>query len=325
MAGALAVCLGLAAVSGGAKVAGQAFPQDFSKLLVTELNYHPPGTNLVDGEAFEFIELQNSGGTLLDLSGLTFHGITYTFPYPTPLGPGQFLVLARDPVRYAERYPEAPLHGIYSGKLDNAGESIRLLTTDGAVVFSFAYSDNPPWPLLADGAGHSLQRVNTSPNGSLPNNWTAAAPTPGAPIPTELIDTDGDRIPDVWEEAHGFSTIDPTDALQDPDGDGLNNYGEFAAGTNPADGADCFRFTSVSLQQTRFPTLVLTFNAVANHSYSLFAQYDMNDCWTTAATFEARATNRVETYRVGILPRRRVLYQLACPSQLPPECDGNPD
>ncbi len=45
-------------------------------------------------------------------------------------------------------------------------------------------------------------------------------------------DVDGDGLPDAWELTH-FDSIEAQDGAGDPDGDGLNNTGEFAKGTDP--------------------------------------------------------------------------------------------
>ncbi|MBD3163793.1 hypothetical protein GF323_01210 [Candidatus Woesearchaeota archaeon] len=48
----------------------------------------------------------------------------------------------------------------------------------------------------------------------------------------EEQDSDGDGIPDIWEEQNGLDPDDSEDADEDFDGDGLNNYEEYVYGTN---------------------------------------------------------------------------------------------
>jgi predicted RNA-binding Zn-ribbon protein involved in translation (DUF1610 family) len=50
---------------------------------------------------------------------------------------------------------------------------------------------------------------------------------------SELIDSDGDGIPDYWEYMHGLNPEDPNDALLDPDEDDFTNKEEYKAGTFP--------------------------------------------------------------------------------------------
>ncbi len=49
-----------------------------------------------------------------------------------------------------------------------------------------------------------------------------------------VVDSDGDGLPDWWEEKYGLDTAQ-NDADADKDGDGFTNAEEFAAGTDPAD------------------------------------------------------------------------------------------
>jgi len=53
------------------------------------------------------------------------------------------------------------------------------------------------------------------------------------PSPVEVVDADGDGLPDAWETAHGLDAS-ADNRLGDPDGDGVPNLLEFALGLDPA-------------------------------------------------------------------------------------------
>ena len=117
-------------------------------------------------------------------------------------------------------------------------------------------------------------------------------------------------MPDVWEIAHGFNPTNSADALLDADRDGMLNWAEFIAGTNPTNNASYLR-----IDQTFTPGLVtLGFEAMTNRTYVVEYTDGLNvPLWTRLAEFPARSsitTNRVETvfdpgartnrfYRVG--------------------------
>jgi len=54
-------------------------------------------------------------------------------------------------------------------------------------------------------------------------------------VPT---DTDGDGMPDAWENAHGLSPNDAADGVTDADSDGYTNVEEFLNGTDPRERVD---------------------------------------------------------------------------------------
>lgn len=149
-------------------------------LRVTEIHYNP--TN----QAHEFIEIQNYGSTPVDLSGMIFEGITYTFVNGASLAAGARLVLASDllPQEFAFRYPGVTVFGYFGGALNNGGERIALRAPDGSLVFSLDYDDAGGWPTAADGSGPSLEINDPAGDPDDPANWhtgALAGGTPGAP------------------------------------------------------------------------------------------------------------------------------------------------
>ncbi|TLD69068.1 type I secretion C-terminal target domain-containing protein [Phragmitibacter flavus] len=66
-----------------------------------------------------------------------------------------------------------------------------------------------------------------------------------------VLDSDGDGIPDWWEQLHGLNENDKTDATGDLDDDLINNLNEFLLGTNPnsANNSPLLLTQSVSVTQ----------------------------------------------------------------------------
>ncbi len=151
-----------------------------SPVRITEIMYNPPG-----GSAYEFLELQNTGGVAVDLSGCSFEGIAFSFPAGSIMPPGAILVLASsaNPGSFAVRYPTVTVAGYFNDALSNGGERITLREPSGRVVASVAYDDENGWPLAADGGGASLEIINASGDPDDPANWRASSlyGTPGAP------------------------------------------------------------------------------------------------------------------------------------------------
>ena len=168
-------------------------PQDLSRLTLTEIMYNPPSLGATNGDGFEFLEIQNRGTNTLNLSGLHFSaGLSFTFTNGTLLEPGQFFLLGRDAAALAALHPGVVVNGLYTGRLDNAGETLTLSTALGTPVFSVAYNDRAPWPVAADGFGFSL--VPKDPDAAqAPDHgahWRASSlpgGSPGAPDPEPAI------------------------------------------------------------------------------------------------------------------------------------------
>jgi hypothetical protein len=157
--------------------------QDFGQLLVTEIMYNPVDVGATSGDEFEFLELKNAGATTLDLSGMGFSGISFTFTNGTRVAPGEFFVLGRNRTTLTTKYPGLTVRGIYTGRLDNSGEEIALHHPLGATILSVEYKDSGKWPLTPDGLGFSLVSRNPDahPNPSNPSSWRSSANPGGSP------------------------------------------------------------------------------------------------------------------------------------------------
>ncbi len=161
-------------------------------LRVTEIMYNPSG-----GDVYEYIEMQNVGGTPLNLGLHSFVGISFTFPVGYTLAPGQRIVLGNNAITNAwkVRYPGVNVTGWFGGNLSNGGEKLSVLDPLGNVVLSVSYDDENGWDVVADGNGHSLEIINPNGNPDDPANWRASNNqngTPGSinsapPIPTVFI------------------------------------------------------------------------------------------------------------------------------------------
>ena len=167
-------------------------PQDFTKLLITEIMYHPPNVGAIDSDEYEFVELKNAGTNTLSLGGLRFNGITYNFPPNATLGPGQFYVIVHNAARFAEKYPGVAINGTYSGRLDNGGETISISHATGGRILLVNYDDDAPWPISPDEFGFSLVPVqpNANPDPDNPANWRASTfpgGSPGADDPAPIV------------------------------------------------------------------------------------------------------------------------------------------
>ncbi len=81
----------------------------------------------------------------------------------------------------------------------------------------------------------------------------------GDAVPTG--DSDGDGMPDAWEQEHGLDPQNPADGAEDADGDGMSNYGEYRAGTDPNDYESRFRIDIREVAAE--PELLLSASAAA--------------------------------------------------------------
>jgi hypothetical protein len=225
--------------------------------------YLVPGTNVVAVEMH-----QNNGGSSdlsfdFELSGVQSFIAPYitTQPQSQTVGEGSPATLSvtaggTAPLRYQWRFNGTNLSG----------------ATNAALTFVSAQ--------VANSGNYSVVITNVA--GSV----TSLA----AILTVSVADTDGDGLPDVWEEAHGLDKF-VNDAGADADGDTLTNAQEFIAGTDPRDAQSCLKVEQVSASPGM---ATLRFAAVSNRTYSvLYRDVLPGSPWLKLADVPSHTTNRV--------------------------------
>ena len=174
-------------------------PLKVTPVIITEIMYRPVG------DGVEYVELWNTTHEKVLLydqfnpeNTWRIEGIGYHFPIGASLDPGQHaLIVPIDPADYrmAHSVPsEVAIFGSFNGSLSNDGERLALqwpdtpdLQDDGSVIVPYItmdavrYNDAYPWPVLADGTGPSLERINPWVFGDDPINWRASSRSGGSP------------------------------------------------------------------------------------------------------------------------------------------------
>jgi len=151
-----------------------------TRVVISEIMYHPRARD--DGRDLEFIELANPDPIPEDLSGWRLTGdISFTFPQGTILQPDAFLVVARTPKDVQAVYGIDNVLGPYEGSLSNNGGAVRLRNRQGAILLEVPFSDRPPWPAAADGAGHSLVLARPSYGEGFAQAWAPSGRIGGSP------------------------------------------------------------------------------------------------------------------------------------------------
>ena len=163
-----------------------------SGIIVSEIHYHPAASTAAD--QLEFIEIYNSEPWPTDLGGWRLSGdADFVFPDGTTIPPLDYLVVARSVTDVESTYAITGVLGPFTGSLPNSGGSVRLRKPSGAIVWATDYDDRHPWPIAADGTGHSLILARPSYGEASARAWSAshhAGGSPGGPdpIPSGALD-----------------------------------------------------------------------------------------------------------------------------------------
>ena len=145
-------------------------------VIISEIQYASAADG--DTDPFEFVEIYNPTDDTIDLSNWEIDGIGYVFPEGSQIGAEEAIVVVPfDPAdtqamqAFLDYYEVTEVNAVgpYSGRLDNAGERIRLLSTDEPPADDptliplitedeVAYETAAPWPDLTADA-RSLNRA----------------------------------------------------------------------------------------------------------------------------------------------------------------------
>ncbi len=151
-------------------------------IVISEIMYHPAAP--AGAVESEWIELFNAGAGAVDLSGWEFtRGIGYVVPEGVTMGPGEYLVVARNPAAVAAQYGIANVIGGYASGLKNDDERITIRDALRNEVDLVHYADDGTWPPEADGFGPSLELTHPALHNTTGQAWAASSGsgTPGAP------------------------------------------------------------------------------------------------------------------------------------------------
>jgi hypothetical protein len=125
-----------------------------------------------------------------------------------------------------------------------------------------------------------------------------------------LADSDGDGIPDQWENLYKFSPSNAVDRTADPDGDGMLNWQEYMAGTDPTNALSNLKITPAGWSNG---VLRLQFQAVSNKTYSVRYSSSLVDTnWPVLGRMQARRTNHLEVI-VDPLANTNRFYKVMTP------------
>jgi len=149
-------------------------------LVFSEIMYNPAAR--ADTNNLEYIEIFNAESIFLDLTGWRITGgVEYQFPAGFKIEAGQFAVIAADPAALAGEYGLQGVLGPFTGRLNNGGDTLQMLNAASAVRLEVSYEADGPWPVSADGAGHSLVLARPSYGEDDPRAWAASELIGGSP------------------------------------------------------------------------------------------------------------------------------------------------
>ena len=186
-----------------------------------------------------------------DLAGLVFI-------YPAPVVPAcTFMVTPTPPIDFS-----------------SLGGTIDYTVTASAPACSWTAVTGEPWLVVlgrSERTGSGVVRVEVAPNLARPASRTTTVVVAQQSRTLRQIgdnDSDGNGLFDGWAEFYGLAAADPQGAPgADPDGDGVSNLAEQAAGTHPR--GSVTRYLAEGAVNAFFETEIAVFNPAMTGAHVL--------------------------------------------------------
>lgn len=149
----------------------------------------------------------------------------------------------------------------------------------GGMIFDSRVWNPPPAPVLPnDSAAIGVQHLGVLKLFALPGAGDS--------------DMDGDGLPDSWELDY-FDTLEVLNSIYDFDGDGLSDYGEYVAGTDPTDPDSLFQLSRFEPQEGA--QIEIVWPSASNRQYSVWYSDD------TLYNFQLAISNILATPPINTL------------------------
>jgi hypothetical protein len=285
-----------------------------------------PSTNVTFGvTAFSFAPLTYQWKfNTVDIPGAT--GATYTVTNVQTTNEGTYTVMVSDDIGSISA--SATLTPLVAPTVAQPPLS-QTAPLGAQVTFSVAANGNPlPISFRWRKGGSTLTNVmvngrmsffTTNVTSSSTGQYSVIITNLAGTVPTAQTvtllaapDADGDGIPDSWESLYGFSPTNNADRNVDSDLDGMSNWQEYIAGTDPTNALSYLR---VDLLVGGGKTVI--FGAISNRTYTVqYADDPGSLSWSNLADVVARTTNRTEMIPDTNSPPDRY-YRVVTPRQQP--------